>query len=511
MHDIHASMVDRALRLLREGLGHKLVSPLTNIPPGAEESLLDKMNKWRDDHERPQLRPNPTDWAPDTILSTIVNNFRTFGPIFSNFSTDELRRAPFIVIGWLNDLLRLRAKSQHQLEFVETDCDDLLRIAERLLIAANSLETAKSVSDLRRQLLRQLGESLFWLASSAEQPSQDRDEDVTDSKTATESDEDEYWEEERIQRSENTNISRYMSMPVFIVCKESGKCIDVPWEEKIRWVHQINRYGGENQQWELRALPDGSIVIFSVGRGMCLEIAGGRREHQPDAWLQVGSYSGQDHQKFVFKELEDGSFAIHAKHSNLVVDVETLDERSRMHQWPWHGGENQRWYLKPAFSKLSTLQERIYENVPVMITNKQTDMSLDKPWGMEAGRIYVHSPHGKDNQRWFLKKAPDGSVAVFCGDRHKCLEIQDGSPEENAWLHVGAFEGKDSQYFFFDRLSDGSYKIRPKHVARRSNFVLDAVEPRAEAHVYQHPWHGRDNQRWWLHPAFKELSEDGLF
>jgi hypothetical protein len=141
-------------------------------------------------------------------------------------------------------------------------------------------------------------------------------------------------------------IPEHANLPYIITNKQSGKRIDVPCGFGSGKVHQWSGHDGKNQQWFLRKALDRSVSAISALSGKCLDIEGASLE---PAWLQIWKYHGGNGQKFIFTQLEDGSYSIANKHSGLVLDSVGNNEGDWIHQYPWHGGDNQRWWVGPAF------------------------------------------------------------------------------------------------------------------------------------------------------------------
>ena len=143
--------LDSGLRIIRDGL-KAIVGEVIHSSQESGKSLYEEINEWREANNRRPLNPDPGRWGPDTILSVMVNNFGPFELQFlASFDEDDKRRAPYIIRGWLNDLIVLRNKSEHQGAFGAGDADDFVRIAERLLITAGVAE-ATELADLRKKL-----------------------------------------------------------------------------------------------------------------------------------------------------------------------------------------------------------------------------------------------------------------------------------------------------------------------------------------------------------------------
>lgn len=139
------------------------------------------------------------------------------------------------------------------------------------------------------------------------------------------------------------------NVPYFIINKNSGRLLDDPWEFGNGKIHQWGKHGGKNQQWIIRKTINGNYLIISNLSGKCLGIENESLE-QP-AWLELNYYSGKPNQQFQFTQLDDGAYSISVVHSGLCLDVSgaDIDDGAWITQWDWHGGNNQRWYINPAF------------------------------------------------------------------------------------------------------------------------------------------------------------------
>lgn len=128
------------------------------------------------------------------------------------------------------------------------------------------------------------------------------------------------------------------NVPFLIINKNSGRCLDVPWETLNGKIHQWEVHKGKNQHWYIRKAKDGHVVVISALNGQCLDVEGNNKD--TPAWLQVWDYHGGDNQKFKFNLFEDGSYSITVKHSGFVLDIWSsgIDNGNWITQWEWHGG-----------------------------------------------------------------------------------------------------------------------------------------------------------------------------
>lgn len=132
-----------------------------------------------------------------------------------------------------------------------------------------------------------------------------------------------------------------------IVNKNSGKCLDVPWEMESHLVHQWECHKNINQQWVLRKVEE-SVAIISRYTGRCLDVDHGSDED--NAGVSQWKYEGTWNQQWILRQLEDHSYQICARHSEKVLDLVwgSADDGATTTQYHWHGGDNQRWWIGPA-------------------------------------------------------------------------------------------------------------------------------------------------------------------
>jgi len=62
-------------------------------------------------------------------------------------------------------------------------------------------------------------------------------------------------------------------------------------------------------------------------------------------------WNGGNNQRWRLDRLDDGSYKIVNQHSGLVLDDPgfSTNPGTEIWQYPWNGGNNQRWYLDAAF------------------------------------------------------------------------------------------------------------------------------------------------------------------
>ncbi len=139
----------------------------------------------------------------------------------------------------------------------------------------------------------------------------------------------------------------------YIVNKHSEKCLDVAeWHNYDgSRVQQWGFTGGDNQLWRLERVESRCYRIISKFSDKCLDVPGG--SHDDNIPLQQWSKSSWNkgvNQQWLLTALPDGCYHIQARHSGKSLDVlaASRDDGATITQWPWHGGDNQRWWLKLA-------------------------------------------------------------------------------------------------------------------------------------------------------------------
>jgi hypothetical protein len=108
----------------------------------------------------------------------------------------------------------------------------------------------------------------------------------------------------------------------FIQNRNSGKYMDLAAEhiqENGGNIQQWEYVGGNNQQFQLTHLGDGTYSINAIASGKSVEVAGVNKDE--GANVQQWDYVGAFNQQFVLVGTSDGYYKIIAKHSGRIVEV----------------------------------------------------------------------------------------------------------------------------------------------------------------------------------------------
>lgn len=113
-------------------------------------------------------------------------------------------------------------------------------------------------------------------------------------------------------------------------------------------VQLWDRIGGDNQRWFFRPLAEGYYAIAAKHSGRCLDVD----VAQPQGWANGGrvqqwEFLGGHNQQWRLHPLTDGQFAVIARHSTRALDVREFKTHNgaNIQQWDYVAGPNQRWRL----------------------------------------------------------------------------------------------------------------------------------------------------------------------
>jgi hypothetical protein len=132
------------------------------------------------------------------------------------------------------------------------------------------------------------------------------------------------------------------------------------------------------------------------------------------------------------------------------------------------------------------------------IVNKKSGKCLDvSGWRKQNGsRIKQWPYHGGDNQRWSLEQVDDKHFTVTCKHTQKCLDVRDKSDADGAPIQQWEYAGQPNQQWLFTKLEDGTYKITARHSDMCLSVESSGVEDGLA--IVQSPWRDSRSQRWWL-------------
>lgn len=131
--------------------------------------------------------------------------------------------------------------------------------------------------------------------------------------------------------------------------------------------------------------------------------------------------------------------------SGKCLDVEngSVNDQANVQQYTNHGGDNQRWLLKPIWPLVDIAIPVAYAFHPVfMILNGHSGKCLDVENAslQDQANVQQYEPHYGLNQQWIM--VPRGSAGEFvlvCRKSRKVLDVKGLSRADNANIHQYAY------------------------------------------------------------------------
>jgi len=188
---------------------------------------------------------------------------------------------------------------------------------------------------------------------------------------------------------------------------------------------------------------------------------------------------------------DDRYYKIVNRNSGKCLDVESSSEEEggNIHQWEYHGHDNQKWKLVPAGGAC-------YE-----IINVNSGKCLDvKGKSKETGaNIHQWECHGHDNQKWKLEPVGDGYYKITNVNSGKCVDVQGGSKDDGANIHQWEYKGHSNQKWRIEPVGGDILKI----INENSGKCLDVESYNMAdgANIQQWEYKGHDNQKWKAEPV----------
>jgi len=149
------------------------------------------------------------------------------------------------------------------------------------------------------------------------------------------------------------------------------------------------------------------------------------------------TYSLQNFPNYSFNFQPNVDYRIRAKHSSLVLDA---CQGGKFHgsiiQYPFHGGNNQRWY----FTRNG--------DGSWIITSKNSRKVLD--FDQRSRFLCEYQYHGGENQKWSICVREDGSYCFFTRQNGFVMDVKAASAQPNARVQAYPFRGNKNQAFFIE-------------------------------------------------------------
>lgn len=257
-------------------------------------------------------------------------------------------------------------------------------------------------------------------------------------------------------------------------------------------VHQWEWHGGDNQRWALEPRLDTSPGPIQPGlyqiRWSSNAVTVRDSSTAEGANVQIETASDEPGQLFAFVPLSDDTYKIVNVYSGHVLDGYQLQHGTDVHQWDWHGGDNQRWYVEDIGGD------------EVALVNKASDLVLDAAGAWPGSNVRQSGWANSLWSNWEIRQ-PESSYIFESECRLESVasgllaDVRYGSTDNGANVWLWGSNGSDAQVFDATRLDDGTYRF----VNANSGKVLDGYWPSDGDNVHQWEGHGGDNQRWYVY------------
>lgn len=287
--------------------------------------------------------------------------------------------------------------------------------------------------------------------------------------------------------------------PYMIVNKAAGMAVEIEEavDENLTNIRLGIPNGGVHQSWYLKPVgfeDDGMYYIASVkkaGRGgRVLDVSGYSLE--AGANVQLFRYFGSRNQRWRLSEARDGELTIISVNSGLCLAAhQSVIAGENVRQSACDGSQRQRWRLVPNPGALK----------PVRIVARHSGKCLDvsNRSRTDGANVQQYSPHDGLNQLWTLfpvtTEGGDTAQAVISVLSGKALDVSGGSLLDHANIQQYPYHGSDNQHWFLRPTSaKGFFEV----VSVASGRCLDVkgASTLDEADVQQYECNGGDNQKW---------------
>jgi hypothetical protein len=194
--------------------------------------------------------------------------------------------------------------------------------------------------------------------------------------------------------------------------------------------------------------------------------------------------------------IAEGTYRLVAKHSGKALDVNGCSsaDGANVQQWPWAGGDCQRWKLESVgngdYKITSQISGKALE-VGTCATNDGANVQ-QWPW------------NGADCQKWKIEPVGQGYYKIVSKLSGKVLDVNACNTGDGQNVQQWQWLGGDCQRWSIEAVSpnavnQGNYSLTAKH----SGKVLDvnACSTNSGANVQQWPWSGANCQRWSVNPT----------
>ncbi|MDO4747902.1 MAG: RICIN domain-containing protein [Eubacteriales bacterium] len=227
------------------------------------------------------------------------------------------------------------------------------------------------------------------------------------------------------------------------------------------------------QIWRFEKQSDSSYKIINQKTGYVLEVAGASTSN--GANVQIAQDTGAKNQRWYVYSVNDKYVLRPASSTKCVLDVRSssTEECTKLNQYTYNGSSAQMFDINELDSYLSSVScENLGENFYAKITptqNKNYNLSLSD------SNVILYSNSSKPAQVWYFDRQSDGSYKIVnMKDGKRVLDIAGAKDANNANVQIYDDNGTRAQRYFI-YLVEGSYVIRPVSSATRVLTVENGV------------------------------------
>jgi len=253
-------------------------------------------------------------------------------------------------------------------------------------------------------------------------------------------------------------------------------------------VHQWTETDGENQVFIFKDKQDGSFEITAKHSGKNLTADG----DGDGAKLIQNSASDEANQRWHVKVHSDGSYTISNVKNGKVIDVEgpSKEKGHKIHLWKDLEADNQKWI--PSHP----LPHAHLNGKTTRLIAKHSGMALDVSGVSkeDGAKIYQWEKHDGDNQKFTFHK--NGDWAYTISAKHSGKLVTAHGTDKGSEITQEGKSGKEDQVFWVSKNSDGTYRITNQH--SKMCIDVDGSSKEKGHKVQQWPPTDGDNQKWEL-------------
>jgi mannan endo-1,4-beta-mannosidase len=171
--------------------------------------------------------------------------------------------------------------------------------------------------------------------------------------------------------------------------------------------------------------------------------------------------------------LANGTYRITARHSGKSLNVQSAStaDGGNVVQWPYGGGNNERWVVTSLGSGAYSIRNVNSNKALDLVASSLSDGADINQWTYSGG----------NNQRWRIESVGSGYYRVVSVASGKCVDVVGNSTADGAAINQWTCSGQNNQSFTFQLLSGTSSTARVADPATQEVSVTPGVYPNPSA------------------------------